>query len=194
MRSVADATAEDTLDAVSTALPGWAATAPRERAECLRRAWSLMIAKSDSSPADGPGERQGPAGRPGRGDLRRRVLPLVRRGGGPGRGLGAHRPVLANRILVTRLPWVSARDHPVEFPGRDGDPQDRQSPGAGCTASSSPHLVTQHISIEKATKLTVLESYSGNCGPLNTCTEFTARELDFKLTGATCNHVTSSPK
>ncbi len=48
---VADATAEDTLDAVSAAsaaLPGWAATAPRERAECLRRAWSLMIAKSDS--------------------------------------------------------------------------------------------------------------------------------------------------
>ena len=48
---VADATAEDTLDAVSAAsaaLPGWAATAPRERAECLRRAWSLMIAKSAS--------------------------------------------------------------------------------------------------------------------------------------------------
>ena len=48
---MADATAEDTLDAVSAAaaaLPGWAATAPRERAECLRRAWSLMIAKSDS--------------------------------------------------------------------------------------------------------------------------------------------------
>src|SRR6202167_3109507 len=48
---VADGTAEDTLGAVSAAsaaLPGWAATAPRERAECLRRAWSLMIAKSDS--------------------------------------------------------------------------------------------------------------------------------------------------
>ncbi len=48
---VADATTEDTLDAVSAAsaaLPGWAATAPRERAECLRRAWSLMIARSDS--------------------------------------------------------------------------------------------------------------------------------------------------
>ena len=48
---VADGTAEDTLDAVSAAsaaLPGWAATAPRERAECLRRAWSLMIARSDA--------------------------------------------------------------------------------------------------------------------------------------------------
>ena len=48
---VADATAGDTLDAVSAAsaaLPGWAATAPRERAECLRRAWSLMIARSDA--------------------------------------------------------------------------------------------------------------------------------------------------
>src|ERR1700729_397257 len=48
---VADATTEDMQDAVSAAsaaLPGWAATAPRERAECLRRAWSLMIARSDA--------------------------------------------------------------------------------------------------------------------------------------------------
>ncbi len=47
---VADATVEmqDAVSAASAALPGWAATAPRERAECLRRAWSLMIARSDA--------------------------------------------------------------------------------------------------------------------------------------------------
>ncbi|HEX7994854.1 MAG TPA: aldehyde dehydrogenase family protein, partial [Streptosporangiaceae bacterium] len=44
---VANATPEDALDAVgaaSQALPGWAATPPRVRGECLRRAYELMIA------------------------------------------------------------------------------------------------------------------------------------------------------
>jgi succinate-semialdehyde dehydrogenase/glutarate-semialdehyde dehydrogenase len=48
---VADATAEDALDAVAAAeaaWPGWAATPPRERAECLRRAWALMIERSEA--------------------------------------------------------------------------------------------------------------------------------------------------
>lgn len=44
--SVADATVEDALDAVAAAHlagPAWAATAPRDRAEALRRAFDLMI-------------------------------------------------------------------------------------------------------------------------------------------------------
>jgi succinate-semialdehyde dehydrogenase / glutarate-semialdehyde dehydrogenase len=48
---VADGTAEDALDAVGAAhaaLPGWAATPPRERAECLRRAWALMMERSEA--------------------------------------------------------------------------------------------------------------------------------------------------
>ena len=48
---VADGTVEDALDAVGAAhaaLPGWAATAPRERGECLRRAWALMIERSEA--------------------------------------------------------------------------------------------------------------------------------------------------
>ena len=48
---VANATAEDALDAVgaaSQALPGWAATPPRVRGECLRRAYELMIADTES--------------------------------------------------------------------------------------------------------------------------------------------------
>ncbi|HET9894809.1 MAG TPA: NAD-dependent succinate-semialdehyde dehydrogenase [Streptosporangiaceae bacterium] len=47
---VANATAEDAADAVSAAyqaLPGWAATPPRVRGECLRRAYELMIAGAE---------------------------------------------------------------------------------------------------------------------------------------------------
>jgi succinate-semialdehyde dehydrogenase / glutarate-semialdehyde dehydrogenase len=47
---VADGTTEDALDAVAAAyqaLPGWAATAPRQRAECLRRAFELMTERAD---------------------------------------------------------------------------------------------------------------------------------------------------
>jgi len=48
---VANASIEDALDAVTAAqdaLPGWAATPPRQRGECLRRAWELMIQRSDA--------------------------------------------------------------------------------------------------------------------------------------------------
>jgi len=48
---VASATPDDALDAVSAAsqaLPGWAATPPRVRGECLRRAYELMIADTES--------------------------------------------------------------------------------------------------------------------------------------------------
>src|SRR5579875_2020745 len=47
---VANATVEDALDAVAAAhaaLPGWSATPPRTRAECLRRAYELMIADAE---------------------------------------------------------------------------------------------------------------------------------------------------
>jgi succinate-semialdehyde dehydrogenase/glutarate-semialdehyde dehydrogenase len=48
---VANATPDDALAAVAAAheaLPGWAATPPRQRAECLRRAWALMIERADA--------------------------------------------------------------------------------------------------------------------------------------------------
>ncbi|MFE2044916.1 NAD-dependent succinate-semialdehyde dehydrogenase [Streptomyces sp. NPDC059477] len=50
LADVAAATPEDALDAVAAAdaaLPGWAATAPRERAELLRRAFDLMTARAE---------------------------------------------------------------------------------------------------------------------------------------------------
>jgi succinate-semialdehyde dehydrogenase / glutarate-semialdehyde dehydrogenase len=48
---VASATPEDALDAVAAAhdaLQSWAATPPRVRGECLRRAWELMLADADA--------------------------------------------------------------------------------------------------------------------------------------------------
>uniref|UniRef100_UPI0026051335 aldehyde dehydrogenase family protein n=1 Tax=Trebonia sp. TaxID=2767075 RepID=UPI0026051335 len=48
---VADGTVEDALDAVGAAhaaLPGWAATPPRQRAEILRRTFELMTERAES--------------------------------------------------------------------------------------------------------------------------------------------------
>ena len=48
---VADGTGQDALDAVGAAqdaLTRWAATPPRQRAECLRRAYELMTKHTDS--------------------------------------------------------------------------------------------------------------------------------------------------
>jgi succinate-semialdehyde dehydrogenase/glutarate-semialdehyde dehydrogenase len=50
LAEVADGTVSDALDAVGaahTALPGWAATPPRQRAEVLRKAFELMTARSE---------------------------------------------------------------------------------------------------------------------------------------------------
>jgi succinate-semialdehyde dehydrogenase / glutarate-semialdehyde dehydrogenase len=47
---VADASVEDAMEAVGAAydaLPGWAATAPRQRGDCLRRAYELMIERAE---------------------------------------------------------------------------------------------------------------------------------------------------
>ena len=51
LTEVADGTVEDALDAVGAAqnaLPGWAATPPRQRAECLRRTFELMTRQAES--------------------------------------------------------------------------------------------------------------------------------------------------
>ena len=50
LAEVADGTASDALDAVSAAhavLPAWAATAPRQRAEILRKAFELMTERAE---------------------------------------------------------------------------------------------------------------------------------------------------
>ena len=94
------------VDAADAAADGWAATAPRERAEVLRRAFELMSARADEL-AQLISLENGKALPDARGEVgvRRGVLPLVRRGGGAGVGR-AHRPrrPAANRIMVVRQP------------------------------------------------------------------------------------------
>jgi len=51
LAEVANGTVEDALDAVGAAagaLAGWAATPPRQRAECLRRAFELMTERGEA--------------------------------------------------------------------------------------------------------------------------------------------------
>ena len=140
---VADATAEDTLDAVSAAaaaLPGWAATAPRERAECLRRAWSLMIAKSDAL-ARLMVLENGKALPDARGEVtyaaeffRWYAEEAVRLDGSV---LTA--PSGANRILVTRQPvGVSVLITPWNFPAAMATRKIGPALAAGCTVVLKP--------------------------------------------------------
>ena len=133
LAEVADGTVEDALDAVGAAhaaLPAWAATPPRQRAEILRRAFELMTARAEQfATADRP--ENGKSLRDARGEatyaaefFRWYAEEAVRIA-----GHAQSAPSGANRILVLRQPiGVSAAGHALELPGRDGHPQDR--PGA----------------------------------------------------------------
>ena len=145
---VADGSVEDGLRAVEAAAeagPAWAATAPRQRAEILRRAFELMTARAEELATlivleNGKALRR----RARRGGLRRGVLPLVRRGGGAQSSATVQTaPAGANRILVLRQPiGVSRAGHAVELPGGDGDPQDR--PGARRRLLGDPQARQRH--------------------------------------------------
>ena len=131
--SVASATVEDAkaaVDAAQARLRGLgraqAARARRNPAQGLRTDHARRRALRQT---DHAGERQGAVGFARRGRLCRRVLPLVRRG-----SRAQHRPDLdgaglrrAHRRAAQAGRHRRAGDA-VEFPGRDGDAQDR--PGA----------------------------------------------------------------
>jgi succinate-semialdehyde dehydrogenase/glutarate-semialdehyde dehydrogenase len=140
---VADATVEDMQDAVSAAsaaLPGWAATAPRERAECLRRAWSLMIARSDAL-ARLMVLENGKALPDARGEViyaaeffRWYAEEAVRI-----EGSVLTAPSGANRILVTRQPvGVSVLITPWNFPAAMATRKIGPALAAGCTVVLKP--------------------------------------------------------
>ena len=84
--SVASATVEDAkaaLDAASAAFPGWAGKKPRERAEILRKSFELIMRDAERLAkliTIENGKALSDFARRSR--LRRRVLSLVRRGGG----------------------------------------------------------------------------------------------------------------
>ena len=131
---VASATAEDAIEAVTAAhdaLPGWAATPPRVRGECLRRAYELMIADTESL-AKLMVLENGKALRDARAEVtyaaeffRWFAEEAVRID-----GMVTRSPSGTNRILVTAPAGRGVRArHAVELPGRDGDPQDRARAG-----------------------------------------------------------------
>ena len=119
------------VDAAADALAGWAATPPRQRSEILRALLRHPDRRARAVRRDHRRrERQGVRRRARRGHLRGRVLPLVRRGGGPDR---RRLPALPVGRQDDRGPARSDRgvgpDHAVELPGGDGDPQDRPRAG-----------------------------------------------------------------
>ncbi len=140
---VADATAEDALEAVAAAdaaAAGWAATAPRERAECLRRAWALMMERAESL-ARLMTLENGKALPDARGELayaaeffRWYAEEAVRLDGAV---LTA--PSGANRILVVRQPvGVSVLITPWNFPAAMATRKIGPALAAGCTVVLKP--------------------------------------------------------
>jgi succinate-semialdehyde dehydrogenase/glutarate-semialdehyde dehydrogenase len=140
---VANATPEDALDAVdaaAAALPKWAATAPRERGECLRRAWELMVARAE------PLARlmvleNGKALKDARGEImyaaeffRWYAEEAVRIDGGL-----SVAPSGANRIMVQRQPvGVSVLITPWNFPAAMATRKIGPALAAGCTVVLKP--------------------------------------------------------
>jgi succinate-semialdehyde dehydrogenase/glutarate-semialdehyde dehydrogenase len=140
---VADATAEDALDAVAAAdaaAAGWAATAPRERAECLRRAWALMMERAEPL-ARLMTLENGKALPDARGELayaaeffRWYAEEAVRL-----EGSVLTAPSGANRILVVRQPvGVSVLITPWNFPAAMATRKIGPALAAGCTVVLKP--------------------------------------------------------
>jgi succinate-semialdehyde dehydrogenase/glutarate-semialdehyde dehydrogenase len=143
LAEVADASPEDALEAVAAAaraLPGWAATPPRERAECLRRAYELMIQRSEQL-ARLMVLENGKALRDARGEIlyaaeffRWYAEEAVR--------IDGHLSVApsgANRIMVLRQPvGVSFMITPWNFPAAMATRKIGPALAAGCTVVLKP--------------------------------------------------------
>ncbi|HWG61498.1 MAG TPA: NAD-dependent succinate-semialdehyde dehydrogenase [Streptosporangiaceae bacterium] len=140
---VADGTTEDALDAVSAAyeaLPKWAATPPRQRAECLRSAYTLMMERSEAL-ARLMVLENGKALPDARGEVayaadffRWYAEEAVRI-----EGSVITAPSGANRILVTRQPvGVSVLITPWNFPAAMATRKIGPALAAGCTVVLKP--------------------------------------------------------
>jgi succinate-semialdehyde dehydrogenase / glutarate-semialdehyde dehydrogenase len=140
---IANGTPEDALAAVAAAhdaLPGWAATPPRERAECLRRAWGLMIERSEAI-ARLMVLENGKALRDARGEVvyaaeffRWFAEEAVRVDGDV-----VTAPSGANRIMVLRQPvGVSVLVTPWNFPAAMATRKIGPALAAGCTIVLKP--------------------------------------------------------
>ncbi len=140
---VANASPQDALEAVAAAaaaLPGWAATPPRERGECLRRCWQLMNARAEAL-ARLMVVENGKALRDARGEIiyaaeffRWYAEEAVRI-----EGSLMTAPSGANRIMVTRQPvGVSVLVTPWNFPAAMATRKIGPALAAGCTVVLKP--------------------------------------------------------
>ncbi len=140
---VANAMPEDALDAVSAAhdaLPGWAASPPRERGECLRRAYELMTGRAEALARLMVAEN-GKALNDARGEVtyaaeffRWYAEEAVRNDGSLGLA-----PSGANRILVQHQPvGVSVLVTPWNFPAAMATRKIGPALAAGCTVVLKP--------------------------------------------------------
>jgi succinate-semialdehyde dehydrogenase/glutarate-semialdehyde dehydrogenase len=140
---VASATPEDALDAVTAAhdaLPGWAARPPRERGECLRRAYELMTGRAEALARLMVAEN-GKALKDARGEItyaaeffRWYAEEAVRNDGSLGLA-----PSGANRILVQHQPvGVSVLVTPWNFPAAMATRKIGPALAAGCTVVLKP--------------------------------------------------------
>jgi succinate-semialdehyde dehydrogenase/glutarate-semialdehyde dehydrogenase len=140
---VADASVEDGLAAVSAAeaaLPGWAATPPRQRSEVLRRTFELMIERTDDL-ARLIVRENGKALSDARGEViyaaeffRWFAEEAVRAGGDLQTA-----PAGTNRILVLRQPiGVSVLVTPWNFPAAMATRKIGPALAAGCTVILKP--------------------------------------------------------
>jgi succinate-semialdehyde dehydrogenase / glutarate-semialdehyde dehydrogenase len=140
---VADASPQDALDAVAAAhaaLPGWAATPPRERSERLRRAYQLMVDRAEALARLMVAEN-GKALRDARGEIsyaaeffRWYAEEAVRI-----EGSLMTAPSGANRIMVSRQPvGVSVLVTPWNFPAAMATRKIGPALAAGCTVVLKP--------------------------------------------------------
>jgi succinate-semialdehyde dehydrogenase / glutarate-semialdehyde dehydrogenase len=143
LAEVADASPEDGLEAVSAAaeaLPRWSATPPRQRGECLRKAFELMIQRSDQL-ARLMVLENGKALRDARGEIvyaaeffRWYAEEAVRLDGSL-----SVAPSGANRILVVHQPvGVSYMITPWNFPAAMATRKIGPALAAGCTVVLKP--------------------------------------------------------
>jgi succinate-semialdehyde dehydrogenase/glutarate-semialdehyde dehydrogenase len=159
LTEVADASPEDALEAVGAAaeaLPLWAARPPRERAECLRRAYQLMTERSEQL-ARLMVLENGKALRDARGEIlyaaeffRWYAEEAVR--------IDGHlsiAPSGANRIMVVRQPvGVSYMITPWNFPAAMATRKIGPALAAGCTVVLKPAKETPLTALAIAGLLT----------------------------------------
>src|ERR1700742_1864028 len=143
LAEVADGTEEDGLAAVTAAhaaLPQWAATPPRQRAECLRRAFDLMTARAEAF-AKLMSAENGKSLRDARAEVtyaaeffRWYSEEAVRMNGNL-----TTAPVAGNKILVSRQPiGVSLLVTPWNFPAAMATRKLGPALAAGCSVVLKP--------------------------------------------------------